>query len=69
MSTVDIKLIHVTSTTHLTKCWNMNFKTAKLIAGSLSNMLLNARRRQLLSVFTSMFPVVVAIGLILVPVG
>lgn len=40
----------------------MNFNTAKLIRGSLSSMLRRAISLQLLSVFTSMFPVVVTIG-------
>lgn len=45
----------------------MNLRTSKFIDGSLANMLLKANSLQLLSVFTSMLPVVVAMGLILVP--
>lgn len=45
----------------------MNFRTSKFIVGNLANILLNAKSLQLLSVLTSMLPVVVAIGLILVP--
>lgn len=38
-----------------TKCWKMNFRTAKLAGGSLLKRLRNDISRQLLSVFTSMF--------------
>lgn len=41
--------------TYRTKCWKMNFKMEKLIGGNLFNKPRNANRRQLRSVFTSIF--------------
>lgn len=38
-----------------TKCWKMYFKIEKLIGGSLLSSPLNANKRQLRSVFTSIF--------------
>lgn len=54
-------------TTHFTKCWKMNLRTWKFTGGSLSNMLLSANNRQLLSVLTSKLPVVETIGFRRVP--
>lgn len=62
------KHFNYSNISHLTKCWNMNFKTWKLTAGSFSSMLLRANKRQLRSVFTSKLPVVVDIGFSRVPV-
>lgn len=52
---------------YFTKCWKINLRTSKLIRGNLSSIPRKASNLQLRSVFTSMLPVVVTIGLIRVP--